>query len=68
MHDAEAMIPVEVEPLKEWKGCICGEVLKGLKNPKQCKLFGKACTPANPVGACMVSNEGACNAYYRYNG
>jgi hydrogenase expression/formation protein HypD len=68
MHDAGAMIPVEVEPLKEWKGCICGEVLKGLKNPKQCKLFGKACTPANPVGACMVSNEGACNAYYRYNG
>ena len=68
MHDAEEMIPVEVEPLKEWKGCICGEVLKGLKNPKQCKLFGKACTPANPVGACMVSNEGACNAYYRYNG
>lgn len=67
MHDAEEMIPVEVEPLKEWKGCICGEVLKGLKNPKQCKLFGKVCTPANPVGACMVSNEGACNAYYRYN-
>ncbi len=67
MHDAEVMIPVEVEPLKEWKGCICGEVLKGLKNPKQCKLFGKVCTPANPVGACMVSNEGACNAYYRYN-
>jgi hydrogenase expression/formation protein HypD len=67
MHDAEEMIPVEVEPLKEWKGCICGEVLKGLKNPKQCKLFGNVCTPANPVGACMVSNEGACNAYYRYN-
>ncbi|NOX47243.1 MAG: hydrogenase formation protein HypD [Chlorobi bacterium] len=67
MHDAEVMVPVEVEPVKEWKGCICGEVLKGLKNPKECKLFGKVCTPANPVGACMVSNEGSCHAYYRYN-
>ena len=67
MHDAEVMVPVEVEPVKEWKGCICGEVLKGLKNPKECKLFGKVCTPTNPVGACMVSNEGSCHAYYRYN-
>lgn len=67
LHDAEKMIPVEVEPTKEDKGCICGEILKGLKNPKDCKLFGKPCTPANPVGACMVSNEGSCHAYYRYN-
>jgi len=67
MFDAGKMIPVEVEPTKEDKGCICGEILKGLKNPKECKLFNKACTPANPVGACMVSHEGACNAYYRYN-
>ncbi len=67
MHDAEVMVPIEVEPVKEWKGCICGEVLKGLKNPKECKLFGKVCTPTNPVGACMVSNEGSCHAYYRYN-
>jgi hydrogenase expression/formation protein HypD len=66
-HDAERMIPVEVEPTREDKGCICGEILKGLKNPKQCKLFGTACTPENPVGACMVSHEGACHAYYRYN-
>ncbi|MCD4788539.1 MAG: hydrogenase formation protein HypD [Bacteroidales bacterium] len=67
MFAAEEMIPVEVEPIREDKGCICGEILKGLKNPKDCKLFDKACTPANPVGACMVSHEGACNAYYRYN-
>ncbi len=67
MFAAEKMIPVEVEPIREDKGCICGEILKGLKNPKECKLFDKACTPANPVGACMVSHEGACNAYYRYN-
>lgn len=65
--DAEMMFNVEVEPTKEDKGCICGEILKGLKNPKNCKLFNKACTPENPVGACMVSNEGACHAYYKYN-
>jgi len=65
--DAEKQIPVEVEPTREDKGCICGEILKGIKNPKDCKLFAKACTPYNPVGACMVSHEGACHAYYRYN-
>ena len=64
--DAERMIRVEVEPTREDKGCICGEVLKGLKKPIECKLFGKACTPDNPVGACMVSNEGACAAFFRY--
>lgn len=66
-YDAEKVLEVEVEPTREDKGCICGEVLKGLKNPKECKLFGKACTPENPAGPCMVSNEGACQAYYRYN-
>jgi hydrogenase expression/formation protein HypD len=66
-YDAEKQIPVEVEPTRQDKGCICGEILKGLKNPKECKLFGKGCTPQNPVGPCMVSNEGACHAYYRYN-
>lgn len=65
--DAEVQIPVEVEPTREDKGCICGEILKGIKNPKDCKLFAKACTPNNPVGACMVSHEGACHAYYKYN-
>ncbi len=67
-HDMDAlkMIPVKIEPAREDKGCICGEILKGLKTPGDCKLFGKACTPADPVGACMVSNEGACQAWYRY--
>lgn len=65
--DAEKVLTVEVEPTREDKGCICGEILKGLKNPKECKLFAKACTPENPAGPCMVSNEGACQAYYRYN-
>ncbi len=65
--DAEKMLPVEIEETKEPKGCICGEILKGLKTPKDCKLFGKACTPQDPVGACMVSSEGSCHAFYRYN-
>jgi hydrogenase expression/formation protein HypD len=66
--DAEKSIPVDVEETREEKGCICGEILKGLKAPADCKLFGKACTPNDPVGACMVSNEGACAAWYRYQG
>jgi hydrogenase expression/formation protein HypD len=65
--DAERNIPVEIEPTREDKGCICGEILKGLKNPNDCKLFGTACTTSNPVGACMVSHEGSCNAYFRFN-
>jgi hydrogenase expression/formation protein HypD len=64
--DAVKAIPVVVEKTREDKGCICGEILKGLKSPADCKLFGKACTPNDPVGACMVSNEGACHAWFRY--
>lgn len=66
-YDAEAMIEVDVESTKEDKGCICGEILKGLKSPKDCKLFDTVCSPSDPVGACMVSHEGACNAHYRFN-
>lgn len=65
--DAEKAIKVEIEETKEPKGCICGEILKGIKSPKDCKLFGTACTPQDPVGACMVSSEGSCAAFYRYN-
>lgn len=64
--DAEKQIPVQVEPTREDKGCICGKILKGIANPSDCELFGKACTPADPAGACMVSNEGACAAHYRF--
>jgi hydrogenase expression/formation protein HypD len=64
--DAEKNLFAEVEPTIEDKGCICGEILKGLKKPTDCKLFAKGCNPQNPVGACMVSHEGACHAYYRY--
>jgi hydrogenase expression/formation protein HypD len=65
--DAEKNIDVEVEPLKEPKGCLCGEILRGVKKPKDCKLFATVCTPSDPVGSCMVSSEGTCQAYYLYN-
>lgn len=65
--DAEQQIEVTVEPTRKDKACICGDVLKGIAKPKECKLFGKGCTPNDPVGPCMVSSEGACHAYYRYN-
>lgn len=48
------------------KGCACGEILTGLKTPPECSLYKKVCTPMNPVGPCMVSSEGTCAAYYRY--
>lgn len=65
-YDAAKVFEVTLPEPKEDKGCICGEILKGLKKPSDCKLFGKACTPSDPVGACMVSSEGACAAYFRY--
>lgn len=48
--------------------CRCGDVLQGKCKPSDCKVFGKGCTPLHPIGACMVSNEGACSAYYQYGG
>ncbi|WP_209590019.1 hydrogenase formation protein HypD [Methanococcus voltae] len=48
------------------KGCICSEILRGEKLPTDCKLFGKACDPINPVGSCMVSDEGTCRIFYKY--
>ncbi len=48
--------------------CRCGDVLQGKCKPSDCKIFGKGCTPLHPVGACMVSSEGACSAYYQYGG
>ena len=67
-YDAERVFDVRIPEAREEKGCICGEILKGLKQPADCKLFGKACTPQDPVGACMVSSEGSCAAYYKYAG
>ncbi len=64
--DAEKHFVLQIDQAPEPKGCICGAILKGLNKPTDCKLFGKACVPENPVGACMVSGEGTCAAYYRY--
>ncbi len=64
--DAVEQFGISVVAAPEPKGCLCGEVLRGLKKPVDCKLFGNLCTPANPIGACMVSGEGACQAYYNY--
>jgi hydrogenase expression/formation protein HypD len=64
----KALGPIDIPEYSEPKGCACGEVLKGLKLPPDCKLFGKACLPEKPVGACMVSAEGSCAAYYKYGG
>jgi hydrogenase expression/formation protein HypD len=64
--DAEKQFIVEVPESTEPKGCICGEILRGLKTPVECSLFAKKCTPIDPVGACMVSGEGTCATYYRY--
>ena len=66
--DAEKLFEVTLEPTRSDKGCICGSILKGLAKPPDCKLFKKVCTPADPVGPCMVSNEGACAAWFRYSG
>jgi len=66
--DAEVNLKIKPEATKEAKGCICGEILCGVKTPKDCKLFGKACTPSDPKGACMVSTEGTCAAWWKYNG
>jgi hydrogenase expression/formation protein HypD len=51
----------------EIKGCGCGDILRGIKSPDQCALFRKVCTPANPIGPCMVSTEGSCSTYYKYH-
>ena len=64
--DAEAQFEVPGVRVTDPRAAQCGEVLKGVLKPPQCKLFGKDCNPEHPVGALMVSSEGACAAYYRY--
>ena len=64
--DAFTRFDLKLPEVRPIPGCRCGEVLKGKLPPNQCPLFGKACTPANPVGPCMVSTEGSCSAYYKY--
>jgi hydrogenase expression/formation protein HypD len=64
--DAEAKWQLPHRPVGDHPGCCCAEVLRGQKKPSACGLFAKACTPDAPMGACMVSPEGACAAYYAY--
>ncbi len=66
--DAERRFAVPNAKIADPKSCQCGEVLKGVLKPWQCKVFGSACTPQTPLGALMVSSEGACAAYYQYGG
>jgi hydrogenase expression/formation protein HypD len=64
--DAEKIMPLNIKFTEEEVLCICGDILRGLKTPEDCTLFGKICVPENPSGACMVSNEGACNTWFKY--
>jgi hydrogenase expression/formation protein HypD len=64
--DAERLFAVPGVRVADPKACQCGEVLKGVLKPWECKVFGTACTPETPIGTCMVSSEGACAAYYNF--
>ncbi len=66
--DIGAVQPVAVTSVPKKTACRCGEVLRGLVNPRECPLFGKACVPEHAVGPCMVSVEGVCAAWYKYGG
>ncbi|MFI9575696.1 hydrogenase formation protein HypD [Microbispora rosea] len=65
-YDAERLFDIPGNRVADPKACQCGEVLKGVLKPWECKVFGTACTPETPIGTCMVSSEGACAAYYNF--
>ena len=64
--DAERRFEITPRTSRDVKGCECPAILRGVKKPTDCKLFGTVCTPDNPIGSCMVSSEGACAAYWSY--
>jgi hydrogenase expression/formation protein HypD len=64
--DAERRFDLTTKPVADNKACECGDILRGVKHPRDCKVFGTVCTPENPIGSCMVSSEGACAAHYSY--
>jgi len=64
--DAERRFEMDYRSVPDNKACECGAILRGVKRPQDCKLFGTVCTPENPIGSCMVSSEGACAAHYSY--
>lgn len=65
-YDAQVRFPTSIGSVKESEICISGEILRGLKKPPQCPAFASTCTPEHPLGATMVSSEGACAAYYKF--
>ncbi len=65
--DAKTRFDLDVPPAKEPPGCRCAQILRGIARPPDCQLFRRTCTPKNPVGACMVSSEGTCTAYFKYH-
>jgi hydrogenase expression/formation protein HypD len=67
LYDATQRFELPIIQVKEHPGCNCGEVLRGVMTPPECKLFRTVCNPQNPMGPCMVSSEGTCGAYYRYH-
>jgi hydrogenase expression/formation protein HypD len=64
--DAEKRFDLHYQAVPDHKACECGAILRGVKRPTDCKLFGTVCTPDSPMGSCMVSSEGACSAEYSY--
>jgi hydrogenase expression/formation protein HypD len=64
--DAEVRLNITLPKSEEPKGCMCGNILKGMNTPRECSLFDTRCNPANPIGPCMVSSEGTCAAYHKY--
>ncbi|QTA77888.1 Hydrogenase formation protein [Desulfonema limicola] len=66
-HDAQFMLHIQLAKAEEPKGCACGSIITGAAIPPECPLYKTVCTPINPIGPCMVSSEGTCAAYYRYN-
>ncbi len=64
--DAERRFELHYRAVADHKQCLCGAILRGVKRPTDCKLFGTVCTPENPMGSCMVSSEGSCAAHYTY--
>ncbi|MCM5551904.1 hydrogenase formation protein HypD [Pleomorphomonas sp. NRK KF1] len=65
-YDVEKRFAIETQPAEDNPACECGAILRGQKKPADCRLFGTVCTPETPIGACMVSSEGACAAHWTY--
>ena len=65
-YDAEHRFPLVIEAAHDNPACECGAILRGVKKPAECRLFGNGCTPDTPVGSCMVSAEGACAAHWTF--